>query len=101
MKRTFDRAWPDLKNSLESLPPDTGPEVPSRSVENMTNEVLEIVRQLARSTPMEIRLDTLTENVSFIKTAVTSLIAKSQIERELADESNLGRTQRRGSTDKK
>lgn len=47
LRRTFERCWPDLKNTLDSLPPEQNGE-PQRPVQNMIEEILNLVRGLSR-----------------------------------------------------
>jgi hypothetical protein len=43
---TFEKFWPDLESTLNNLPSDLTPVQPSRSVEDMTEEILLLVRQI-------------------------------------------------------
>jgi hypothetical protein len=49
LSRIFDRCWSDLEKELEKIPATTESPQPKRSVEDMTTEILEIVRGLSRS----------------------------------------------------
>ena len=94
LKRTFDRAWPDLENALENLPAERTHQLPARSAENVTNEILGLVRGLAHATPLEARIDALTEELSYIKSGITSLLANAQLDRNTLDDPSSSRIRR-------
>lgn len=50
LRRSFDRCWADLRDVLDSLPEEAEVAEPQRSVENMLEEVVGIVRGLSQRT---------------------------------------------------
>lgn len=50
LKKSFDRGWPELKQVLDSLPDAPTSPAPRRSADDMLEEVLDLVRELARRT---------------------------------------------------
>lgn len=50
LKRTFDRWWPDLKKAIEDLPTEKGRKDTQRPMHEMIEEILNIVRGIARKT---------------------------------------------------
>jgi hypothetical protein len=52
LDRAFDHWWPDLEKCLNSLPVPQEPQAPQRKDTDMLREVLEIVRDLAKSPPV-------------------------------------------------
>ncbi len=51
LRRAFDRWWPDLHNTLQTLEPEENSDSGQRSVGDMVSEVLDIVRGLSRRMP--------------------------------------------------
>ncbi len=51
LDRAFNRCWPELEQQLNTLPAPQAHEPPPRKAEDMLQEVLEIVRDLAKSSP--------------------------------------------------
>jgi hypothetical protein len=49
LTQAFDRWWPDLEKSLESIPESTPTNRPARSTDEKIDEVLDIVREQART----------------------------------------------------
>lgn len=49
LDRAFNRCWPELEQQLNTLPALQGSEPPPRKAEDMLQEVLEIVRGVAKS----------------------------------------------------
>lgn len=96
LKRTFERAWPDLKAVLENLQFTQEIESPPRPLENLTNEILELVRGLSRTTPIESRVDSLVEDISYIRTGLTNLLANAQIESNPTKDTGSSRASKRG-----
>jgi hypothetical protein len=47
--RIFERWWPDLEKKIQSVPPNERPGVPERSERELLEEVLSLVRDMARS----------------------------------------------------
>jgi len=52
VEKSFKRVWPDLEKAFSSLPNEDKPPPPDRSNEEMTAEILELVRGLSRSEPI-------------------------------------------------
>jgi TIR domain len=52
LNRAFNRCWPDLERRLKRLPEPEEAVQTRRSVEDMLQEVLEIVRDVAKSSPL-------------------------------------------------
>jgi hypothetical protein len=50
LKRTFDKFWPDLNKVLQDLPEEDSTEEDKRSKEEMTEEILDVVRSMSRRT---------------------------------------------------
>ena len=50
LKRTFERWWPDLKKVMEDLPNEKGKKDTQRPTHEMIEEILNIVRGIARKT---------------------------------------------------
>jgi hypothetical protein len=48
----FGKWWPELESCLQSLPSANGPGQPKRSGDDMTAEVLQVVRELSRKVDM-------------------------------------------------
>lgn len=48
LKRMFDKFWPDLNEVLQDLPDEAGADPETRPQEEMTEEILDIVRGLSR-----------------------------------------------------
>lgn len=57
LRRTFERWWPDLKTTLDNLPEEEESPKDTRSVENMLEEVLGLVRGLSRRSSTESVID--------------------------------------------
>lgn len=55
LKKTFEKWWPDLKNVIDNLSPETTIENPARTSESKLDEILETVRDLSRRTRSGIR----------------------------------------------
>jgi hypothetical protein len=49
IERTFEKWWPDLEKSLEDIPQAGTEKKGKRSTDDMLEEILELVRQMARS----------------------------------------------------
>lgn len=45
--RVFQRSWPDLERALQAIPPAASAPVPKRSVEEMVEELLSLMRDVA------------------------------------------------------
>jgi hypothetical protein len=52
LERTFTRVWPELESALKDLPKDDMKTKKVRSVENMVAEILDIVRDISRRSPL-------------------------------------------------
>jgi TIR domain-containing protein len=98
LRRTFERCWPDLHNALGDLPPASVLKGSSRSVENMIDEVVELTRGLSRSGIPESWVGKLNDDITYIRGALTSLLAQSQIDRTHVDDADISPTSRRGKT---
>lgn len=53
LKRAFDRWWPDLLATLNTLPTEEHSDNRQRSVDDMVSEILEVVRGITRRTSIE------------------------------------------------
>jgi RNA polymerase sigma factor (sigma-70 family) len=49
VEKTFEKWWPDLENELNQLPEPNRHQPPKRPTSDIVEEILELVRQLARS----------------------------------------------------
>lgn len=56
LRRTFDRWWPDLQQDIEAIPEAPVAHEPARTLHSMVEEVLELVRGLARRASLETQL---------------------------------------------
>lgn len=53
LRRAFDRWWPDLNKALGELPSEAGPSTVTRSLDDKTDEILNLVRSLSRNKSVE------------------------------------------------
>ena len=72
LTRAFDARWPTLEGALQALPPPDAPAVAPRAPEEKTDEILQLVRELARHKDREQALEALRREIA-IRTLPTSI----------------------------
>lgn len=67
LRRAFERWWPDLRDKLQKLPTEREEVRAHRSVEDMIEEILNLVRGLSRRSTKETALDPSMEQIYLLR----------------------------------
>lgn len=83
LQETFETFWPQLKQSITSIPSDADDTKEERSHEDMTIEILEIVRGLSRNItndPLNIRQEGIGERPANVYSGLQSALIKASMQ---------------------